>query len=91
MIALATFFFRAFEKTLTLREHQEFKEASKERLNEWRAQIYRDFDKVEADIKTLEHTRPTSGELKLAMEAVSARLLLVEELVKDLKGKNDTS
>ncbi len=94
-LALAT---KMLDKGLSLREFTEFKESVKEQLLkltqraderlvirefvDWRKQINTDLDKVEGDIKTIELTRPSSGELKMATEAVSARLAVIEDLIK---------
>jgi hypothetical protein len=104
-IAAATLLGRLFDKGLSVREFLEFKESVKEQLLkltqgqesrlvirefiDWRERITDDLDKLESDLKYVENTRPTSGELKLATDAVSARLLIIEDIVKNLNGRKN--
>jgi flagellar biosynthesis/type III secretory pathway chaperone len=103
LVALSAFFMKMFDKSLSLREHVEYSRAIENELkqirerqslrleirefNDWRIQIYKDLDTLEQDLKFVEQTRPTAGELKMATEAVSQRLTRIEDIVKHLNGK----
>ena len=52
-IALLSLFSRTLDKSLTIREHDEYKRA-----------VVREIDRLESRINRLEETRPTTGELE---------------------------
>jgi hypothetical protein len=103
MLALLS---KTFDKNLSIREHEVFKGGVDDQLShisswlaerleirefdDWREAVTRDFDKLEADLKVIEATRPTSGELEMASRAVSARLSVIEEMVKEIGRSNGT-
>jgi hypothetical protein len=109
IIAAAAMFAKMMDKSLSIREHEVFKGGVDARLSElssglderleirefseWREVVTRDFDRLEGDLKIIETTRPTSGELEMASRAVSARLSVIEEMVKEmgLNNKRPTS
>jgi len=62
---------RLFDKSLSIREHEEFRGAIRSEMDRMRAgirdgvdQLQRDDDRLEDRIKVLEATRPTTGELE---------------------------
>ncbi|HXI49009.1 MAG TPA: hypothetical protein VNH39_10505 [Steroidobacteraceae bacterium] len=62
---------RAFDKSLSIREHEEFRNAVRAEIDRMRSGILqsmdqsrRDDDRLEDRIKVLESTRPTTGELE---------------------------
>lgn len=76
------YFASALGKTLSVREHEEFKTAISRSFTEWARRFERDCDRLEQDIRLLQSTRPTAGELQAAMDAVKARIASLEMLVK---------
>jgi flagellar motility protein MotE (MotC chaperone) len=66
---------RAFDKSLSIREHEEFRNAMRADMDRMRAglqqsvdQSRRDDDRLEDRIKVLESTRPTTGELEARLK-----------------------
>lgn len=55
---------RALDSSLTVRQHEEYKESVSNRIDAVEAQMRRDDDRLEDRIKVLEATRPTTGELE---------------------------
>jgi hypothetical protein len=51
-------------KSLSIREHEEFSKNTKERLSDLKSDYQRESDRLEDRIKTLEQTRPTTGEIE---------------------------
>ncbi len=82
---------RIFTRALGREEHLIYKVGSEKLFSEWQKRVERDFDKVEADIKALESTRPTGGELQLATNAIVARVALLEDLMKQIVLKSVAS
>ena len=91
VIAAIVLFDRLFSRSLSREEHKEYKLGLDKQFGDWQRRIERDFDKVEADIKTLEHTRPTGGELEMATNAIVARVVLLESLIKEVVLKSAAS
>ena len=54
---------RTFDKSLSVREHDEFKKGVERALDGVQRESWRELDKLEERIKILEQTRPTTGEL----------------------------
>ena len=54
---------KSFDKSLSIREHEEFRNSLKADITQLRADYKRDDDRLEERIKVLEQTRPTTGEL----------------------------
>jgi hypothetical protein len=52
-----------FDKSLSIREHEEFRLSIKGDISQMRADYKRDDDRLEDRVKILEQTRPTTGEL----------------------------
>lgn len=106
MIAGIAMFMKWSDKSLSLREHQEFKETTRERLEsltaeqkkrleireftEWREQVNRDFDRLEADLRIIDETKPSAETLEEAMRAITARVSHLEAMIRELKinGRN---
>jgi hypothetical protein len=63
-VALASMFSRSFDKSLTIREHEEFRASINAGLAQLRADMHRDNDRIERRVDVLEQTRPTTGELE---------------------------
>jgi flagellar motility protein MotE (MotC chaperone) len=66
---------RAFDKSLSIREHEEFRNAVRAEMDRMRSGIQqsidqsrRDDDRLEDRIKVLESTRPTTGELEARLK-----------------------
>lgn len=79
MVGAVGFLSRTFDKSLSIREHEEYRNATKAQLDEIRnamlrllADIKSDFrreaDRLEDRIKTIEQTRPTTGEIEARMD-----------------------
>jgi hypothetical protein len=49
---------RAFDKSLSIREHEEFSK-----------NVHRDTDRIERRIELIEQTRPTTGELEARLDS----------------------
>jgi flagellar motility protein MotE (MotC chaperone) len=71
LIAGISFLVRSFDKSLSIREHEEFRNAVRAEMDRMRVglqqsvdQSRRDDDRLEDRIKVLEATRPTTGELE---------------------------
>ena len=104
LIAGAALFDRMLGKSLSLREHQEFKETARlsldnlkkgqdERLvirefNAWKEQVNRDFDRLEADLRIIDETKPSAGELQEAMKAVDSRVTHLETVIRDFRNNH---
>ena len=61
VLALLSLLIRTFDKSLTIREHDEYKRA-----------VVREIDRLESRINRLEETRPTTGELEARISRKSA-------------------
>jgi hypothetical protein len=59
---------RAFDKSLSIREHEEFRSALRGEIDRMRNDYKRDDDRLEDRIKVLESTRPTTGELEARLK-----------------------
>jgi biopolymer transport protein ExbB/TolQ len=86
---------RAFDKNLTLREHEEYKKGIMDRLERdrihieerlvirefeaWVTSFRRDVDRIEEIARTLDRTKPTTGELQAATKALEDRIISMEE------------
>ena len=54
---------RTFDKSLSIREHDEFKKGVERALDGVQREVWREMDKLEHRVQVLEQTRPTTGEL----------------------------
>jgi hypothetical protein len=70
LIAGMAFLSRMFDKSLSIREHEEFRLSIKGDIAQMRADYKRDDDRIEDRVKILEQTRPTTGELDARITAV---------------------
>jgi type II secretory pathway pseudopilin PulG len=59
---------RAFDKSLSIREHEEFRNSIRDQISQVRLDTRRDDDRLEDRIKILETTRPTTGELEARLK-----------------------
>jgi hypothetical protein len=59
---------RAMDKSLSIREHEEFRVNIKDRIAEVVVGYRRETDRLEDRIKTLEQTRPTTGEIEARLD-----------------------
>jgi acetylornithine deacetylase/succinyl-diaminopimelate desuccinylase-like protein len=64
LVAGVSFLARSFDKSLSIREHEEFRNSIRDQLAQVRLDTRRDDDRLEDRIKVLETTRPTTGELE---------------------------
>jgi hypothetical protein len=63
-IAAVALFARMFDKSLSVREHEEFRNAVTRQFKELREDNRRESDRLLDRIKVLEQTRPTTGEIE---------------------------
>jgi BMFP domain-containing protein YqiC len=63
-VAAISFLARALDKSLSIREHEEFRNSIRDQIAQVRLDTRRDDDRLEDRIKVLEATRPTTGELE---------------------------
>jgi len=84
LIAGATLFTRLIDKSLSIREHDEFKNNISRVVNDWVEQFRRDTDRLDAAIKYLDQAKPTTGELQAAAKAVEDRVVLIENIMKEI-------
>ncbi len=63
-LAAIGFLSRNFDKSLSIREHEEFRDRVKADIAQMRTDYKRETDRLEDRIKVLEATRPTTGELE---------------------------
>jgi hypothetical protein len=68
ILAAITLASQMLGKSLSIREHEEFAKNTKERLNELKGDYQRESDRLEDRIKTLEQTRPTTGEIEAQLD-----------------------
>lgn len=64
LIAGASALSRSFDKSLSIREHEEFRNSLKADIAQMRQDYKRDDDRLQERIAILEQTRPTTGELE---------------------------
>jgi BMFP domain-containing protein YqiC len=64
LVAGVSFLARSFDKSLSIREHEEFRNSIRDQISQVRLDTRRDDDRLEDRIKILEATRPTTGELE---------------------------
>jgi acetylornithine deacetylase/succinyl-diaminopimelate desuccinylase-like protein len=64
LVAGVSFLARSFDKSLSIREHEEFRNSIRDQISQVRLDTRRDDDRLEDRIKVLETTRPTTGELE---------------------------
>ena len=64
IVAGITLLSRTFDKSLSIRENEEFRNGVTRDIAQLRSDYKRDDDRLEDRIKTLEQTRPTTGELE---------------------------
>jgi hypothetical protein len=67
-VGAAAFLSRTFDKGLSIREHEEYRNSMLRNLEEMRASYRRECDRLEDRIKILEQTRPTTGEIEARLE-----------------------
>ena len=104
LLAGVAILIKLLDKSLTVREHEEYKTATKELLKglqerqdqrlvirefkEWREQVNRDFDRLEDDLRIIDATKPSAETLGEAMKAVDLRVTHLESMIRDLKATN---
>lgn len=59
---------RALDKSLSIREHEEFRANIRDQFLRVSEQHARDIDRLEKAIHTLEQTRPTTGEIAASLK-----------------------
>jgi BMFP domain-containing protein YqiC len=64
LIAGISLLARSFDKSLSIREYEEFRSSIRDQISQVRLDTRRDDDRLEDRIKILEATRPTTGELE---------------------------
>ena len=68
ILAAITLASQMLGKSLSIREHEEFSKNTKERLSDLKDDYQRESDRLEDRIKTLEQTRPTTGEIEARLD-----------------------
>lgn len=81
LLAGMTLLTRILDKSLSVREHEEYRKAVDQALDQIRGQTRRDIDRIEADMRLIDATKPTTGELQARTEALSARIELMEHVI----------
>jgi predicted RNA-binding protein with RPS1 domain len=69
IIAVITLFSKLMDKSLSIREHDEFRRSVERDSDKKDHQRERDFDELKEQIKILQQTRPTTGELEARLKA----------------------
>jgi hypothetical protein len=69
VVAVFTALSRSFDKSLSIREHEEFRNAIKGDIAQVREDYHRDDARIEARIVLIEQTRPTTGELEARIDS----------------------
>ena len=64
LVSVAGLYLNTASKYLTIREHNEFKEAMEQNIIAAKNTIYRETDQLLDRVKVLESTRPTTGEIE---------------------------
>jgi len=67
VVAALALISRSFDKSLSIREHEEFAKNVNSRVDQVELQYQRDDNRLEDRIKVLEQTRPTTGEIEARM------------------------
>lgn len=67
-IAVITLFIKLFDKSLSIREHDEFRQALRDQFALMNEQIKRDINRLEHRLDVIEQTRPTTGELEARLK-----------------------
>lgn len=107
LLAAVTLLSRLLDKSLSIREHEEYKKGvmqqidlltrrQEERLvirefEAWIHQVRIDVGRIEDQIKVLDQTKPTTGELDRAVKAIDARLSVMEDRIKLLNHRFDST
>jgi predicted RNA-binding protein with RPS1 domain len=68
IIAVITLFSKLMDKSLSIREHDEFRRSVERDSDKKDHQRERDFDELKEQIKILQQTRPTTGELEARLK-----------------------
>jgi predicted RNA-binding protein with RPS1 domain len=68
IIAVITLFSKLMDKSLSIREHDEFRRSVERDSDKKDHQRERDFDAILDRIRVLEQTRPTTGELEARLK-----------------------
>lgn len=68
-LAAIAFLSRSFDKSLSIREHDEFRASVTRELARMRDDYHRDDERMERRLDVLEQTRPTTGELEAKIRA----------------------
>jgi uncharacterized protein YlxW (UPF0749 family) len=68
ILAAITLASQMLGKSLSIREHEEFSKNTKERLSDLKSDYQRESNRLEDRIKTLEQTRPTTGEIEARLD-----------------------
>jgi hypothetical protein len=68
LVGAAGFLSRSFDKSLSIREHEEYRNSMLRNLEDIRTSYRRECDRLEDRIKVLEQTRPTTGEIEARLE-----------------------
>jgi hypothetical protein len=67
LVSVLVAFSRTLDKSLSIREHEEFSKNVKERVEGLKHDFNRDVDRLERRLDYIEQTRPTTGELEARM------------------------
>ena len=73
LLAGITLASNALSKSLSIREHEEFRTNLKADLAQVRQDYKRDDDRLEDRVKVLEQTRPTTGEIEARLRGLGLK------------------
>jgi uncharacterized protein YqgV (UPF0045/DUF77 family) len=73
LVAIFAALSRVLEKSLSVREHEEFRAGIARELAQIRIDYHRDDERMERRLDVLEQTRPTTGELEAKIRAERAK------------------
>ena len=69
---------RAFEKSLSIREHDEYRHGMDRTTDSIKAQFTREIERIDRHLSRIEDSRPTAGELQIITNAFKERIAKLE-------------
>lgn len=82
-VAGLTLLARLLDKSLTVREHDEYRKGMERHAETTRLQLVRDIDRLEKQLSILEQTRPTTGELKTTADNVKEQIAEIKARLRE--------
>ena len=86
-LALAAFSFlsRTLDKSLSLREHDEYRKGAERTNDGLQREFWREVDRLEQRLNIIEQTRPTAGELKSTADSFKEQLSEMKQQMRENK------